>query len=141
MRTLTTSTTGNHLRRRAFTFIEVIVALAIVGIAFTALLTLHLTSINLTDAAQNTFNATLLADARLDETLACDHPTTGTAAGTTAEPTEMQWSRKIEKLHLSGFNQNDLTGLRAVTVTVRWRHGTKDKHIEMLTYIADRNLP
>ena len=58
-----------NLQTKAFTFIEVIVALTVVSISLLALLRLHLISIRMTETAEITSQAVFLADQKLAEKL------------------------------------------------------------------------
>ena len=74
-------TTKRGKRARAFTFVEVIVALAIASISLLTLLKLNLLSIRLVDRAQITTQAVLLADEKIAETLAVGYPDEGRESG------------------------------------------------------------
>ena len=65
-----------------FTFVEVIVALAIVSISLLGLIRLHLISIRMVEAAEVTSQAVLLAEEKIAEALALGYPKEGTKSGT-----------------------------------------------------------
>ena len=127
---------------RAFTFIEVVVALAIVSISMLTLLRLHIISINMVDKAQITSQAVFLADEKIAETLAAGYPEEGTNSGTVEKNgLTLNWQTKVTNLRLAQLDEVDITGLRKVHVDVSWKQGVNPKHLRMSTYVADRKLP
>ena len=109
---------------KAFTLIEVIVALAIVAIALVALLRLHLISIRLHDQTQLIQRATLLANEKLEQTLAEGFPIIGSRSGTeTANELELNWQVKVNQPVLPHHELTSLKNLRQVEVTTRWQQG------------------
>ncbi|MCX5637688.1 MAG: prepilin-type N-terminal cleavage/methylation domain-containing protein [Planctomycetota bacterium] len=132
---------ANLMQPRAFTFVEVVVALAIVSISLLALIKLHLVSIRLAEAARITSNAVFLAEEKVAETLALGYPKEGTNCGTVEEDAVcLHWQTEVTPLQLSQLEQAGVTGLREVSVDVSWEHGIGRKHIRMSTYVADRKL-
>ena len=69
------------MARRAFTLVEVIIALAIVSIALLGLIKMHLISIRMIDSAQISAQAVLLAQEKIDEILANGYPDQGSDSG------------------------------------------------------------
>ena len=124
--------------RSAFTFIEVLVALAIAAIALLGLLRLHLVSIASADAAQATTEAVFLAQGKMAEASAQGYPKPGTDSGT-AEQNGRRFAWRIEVTDAGSQNIRDLTlrGLRQVRAFVTWEHGGDQKSVQMTTYIAD----
>ena len=134
-----------HLRYRlltAFTFVEVIAALAIVSISLLALIKLHVVSISMADTAEITSQAVFLADEKIAETLALGYPKEGTYSGTVEKNALlMHWQTEVTELQLPQLDEVDITGLRRVFVDVSWEQGISRKHLQMSTYVADRKLP
>lgn len=129
------------LRTRAFTFIEVIAALAIVSISMLALLRLHLISIRMTDTAEITSQAVFLANQKIEELLALGYPKEGTNSGVVEKNGLMlNWQTEVADLHLAQLDEADVTGLRKILVDVRWGQGLGHKHMQMSTYFADRKI-
>jgi len=133
-----------HLRRRlltGFTFVEVIVALAIVSISLLALLRLHMISISMADTAQITSQAVFLADEKIAETLALGYPEVGTDSGTVEKNALcLHWQTEVTHPQSPQLDEANITGLRKILVDVSWKQGVGRKHIQMSTYVADRKL-
>jgi len=124
-----------------FTFIEVIVALAIVSISLLALIRLHLISITMADTAEITSHAVFLADEKIAETLVSGYPKEGTNSGTIEKNAlTFHWQTQVTDLRLHQLDKADITGLRKILVDVYWKHGIGRKHLQMSTYVADRKL-
>ena len=125
----------------AFTFIEVIIALAIVSISLLALLRLHLTSIRLTDTAQTISQAVLLADEKIAEALAAGYPKQGANSGIVEKnDSKLHWQTEVADLQSPQLNEANVSGLRKISVDVRWKQGTGWRHLRTSTYVADRKL-
>jgi type II secretion system protein I len=126
---------------QAFTFVEVVLALAIVSISMLTLLRLHLISIRTVQTAEASSQAVLLAQEKIAETLALGYPQLGSESGTVERNNvPLQWRTKVADLHQVGPENVPITGLREVSVDVGWKHGAGRKHVEMSTYAADRKL-
>ena len=136
----------NSLQHRAssplaFTFVEVVAALAIVSISLLALIKLHLVSIRLADTARITSKAVFLADQKIAETLALDYPKEGANCGTVEENALcLYWQTEVKPLQLPQLAQAGIAGLREISVDVSWEQGAGQKHIRMSTYVANRKL-
>ncbi|KPK76926.1 MAG: hypothetical protein AMJ79_04975 [Phycisphaerae bacterium SM23_30] len=151
---------------RAFTFIEVITALAIVAIALAVLIRLHIFSINLTDRAETTTQAVLLAEEKMTEMLAQPLPKLQTAGSSERRGNHhFHWQTEITDLvtptlvplpsdlinpaqagtqslrDLTDFNQADLAPLRRIRIMVNWYEGRHQKQVSLTSYIADRHIP
>lgn len=132
---------GRPAGRKAFTFIEVAIALAIVSISLLALIRLHLVSVSLTDAAQMTSQAVFLAEEKIAEMLAYGYPKEGAASGAVGENANcLHWQTEVTPLQLPHLGQAGVTGLRKISVSVSWEQGSGRKSIAMSTYVADRKL-
>lgn len=129
-------------RKRAFTFVEVLVALVIVSISLLALLRLHIISISMTDTAEITSQAVFLANEKIAETLAPGYPEEGTNSGTVEKKALcLQWRTEVTDLQPPQLGGMEIDGLRRIFVDVSWKRGIRWKHLQMSTYVADRNLP
>lgn len=127
--------------QKAFTFVEVLVALVIVSISLLALIKLHLLSINMTDSAQITSHAVFLAEEKIAEKLAAGYPEQGTDSGTMERGVfQLYWKTVVTDLHLPQLQAAGVNGLRKILVDVSWNRGTGQKHLQMSTYVADRKL-
>ena len=128
-------------KTRAFTFVEVIVALTIVSISLLALLKLHIISISMAEAAEITSRAVFLANEKIAETLAVGYPKEGADSGTVEENgVTLNWQTEVTDLHLSQLDEADITGLRRIFVDVNWKRSVGRKRLQMVTYVADRKF-
>ncbi len=128
-------------RTRAFTFVEVIVALSIVSISLLALLRLHIISIGMADTAQITSQAVFLANEKIAETLAAGFPKEGANSGTVEKNAFcLDWKTEVTDLKLSQLEKEGIAGLRKISVVVNWKQGLGKKHLRMSTLVADREL-
>ena len=126
---------------RAFTFVEVIIALAIVSISLLGLIRMHIININMTESAEITSQATLLAQEKIAETFAEGFPNQESNRGTVQKNALcFNWQTEVADLHLPQFDQVDISGLRKISVDINWKQGISQKHLRMSTYIADRKL-
>jgi general secretion pathway protein I len=134
--------TTDRGRMRAFTFVEVVVALAIVSISLLALLRLHLISITMVDKAQITSQAVLLANEKIAETVAAGYPKEGTNSGTMEKNgLTLNWQTEVTNLRLPQLEKVRITGLRKILVDITWKQGRSRKQLQTSTYVADRKLP
>jgi type II secretion system protein I len=128
-------------RLPAFTFVEVLVALAIVSISLLVLLKLHVISISMADTAEITSQAALLADEKIAEILAPGYPLLGSNSGTVERNNRrFEWQTEVTDLRLPQLDEVPVGGLRKISVDVGWGNGSGKKHLEMSTCVADRNL-
>ncbi len=127
--------------RSAFTFIEVLVALAIAAIALLGLLRLHLLSIASAQTAQATTEAVLLAQTKIAEVSAGRFPEQGVQSGTTEQNGyRFAWRLEISDAPSPDIRELKLTGLRQIQASVSWQRGSGHKRIQMTTYVADTTI-
>lgn len=133
--------TIREVAAKAFTFVEVMIALAIVSISLVALLGLHLRSLALVRAAQITSQAVLVADTKMAETLGCGYPELGRRSGT-EERNSLTYDWRTEVSEAGPLRPDNVCvgGLRKVLVDVCWRDGPGRRHLRVSTYVADRNI-
>ena len=132
---------GNKYKS-AFTFIEVLIALVIVSISLLALIKLHLISIRMTETAEITSQAVLLANEKISETLAYGYPEAGTDSGSVENNALcLNWRTEITDIEPDNLGELDISGLRRILVDISWEQGVNRKHLQMSTYVADRKLP
>lgn len=128
-------------RTRAFTFIEVLAALAVTAIALVGLLRLHLFSIRMADAADADTRAVLLAQGKISETLAAGYPDVGVDTGQLHDdPLNLCWRTEVSEFRLPEFDAAEAAGLRQIAVDVTWNQGLRRKHLRMSTCVADSKL-
>lgn len=134
--------TAHKGRNRAFTFVEVMIALAIVSISLMALLRLHLISAQMLDKAQIMAQAVFLADKKIAETLAADSPEEGIRSGAVEKNgLKLNWKTRVENVRSIQMDAEDIAGLWRVLVDVSWKQGTHPEHLRMSTYVANRKMP
>ena len=126
---------------RAFTFVEVIIALAVVSISLLGLIRLHIININMTESAEITSQATLLAQEKIAETFAAGYPNQESNRGIVQKNALcFNWQTEVTDLHLPQLDEARICGLRKISVDINWKQGIHQKHLRMSTYIADRKL-
>lgn len=126
---------------KAFTFVEVVIALAILSISLLSLIRLHITNISMTDSAEITAQATFLAQEKIAEILAAGFPAKGSDRGTVENKSLLfDWRTEVEDIHLPEIDREDISGLRKISVNISWKQGTRRKQLQMSTLIADRKL-
>ena len=122
-----------------FTLLEVLVAVAIVGMALVMLLRLHLLSLDATLAAQDLTTAVLLAEGRM-ATFMAQSPREGEDQGQFDGPDleRFSWTTLVTDYDLGLGDQNgeqeESVGIRHVTVSVHWREGNRDRSYSLETY-------
>jgi len=131
----------NRIAPAAFTFVEVLAALAVVSISLLGLLRLHLISIRMADSAQATSKAVFLARERMAETLALGYPEISVNTGIVENDTlDLQWRTEVSDFESPELVDADVAGLRRISVDVAWKQGVGRKHLQMSTCVADRRL-
>jgi type II secretion system protein I len=126
---------------RAFTFVEVILALVIVSISLLGLIRLHIISINMTETAQIDTQAVLVAEEKIAETLAAGYTNLANNSGTVQKNAlYFNWQTQVTDMRLPQLDQADIRGLSKVSVDVTWKQGICRKHLQMSTCVADRKL-
>ena len=122
-----------------FTLLEVLVAVAIVGIALVGLLRLHLLSLDATLAAQDLTTAVLLAEGKM-ATFMAQSPQEGEDQGQFDGPDleRFSWTTSVADYDIDPGGQSDgreeAIGIRHVTVSVHWREGNRDRSYSLETY-------
>lgn len=126
---------------RAFTFVEVLVALAIASISVLALLKLNLVSISTADAARMHAQAVLLAQEKIAEILALGYPGHEVKAGIAERSgVPLYWRTSVADVQPSQLEVSGVSGLWEVSICVAWDQGTHRRHVQMSTYVADRRM-
>ncbi len=123
---------------RAFTLIEVLIALAITVIGLVPLLHLLTMSTLMTDSAWNLSQATLIGNAKLAEVISQDDLKISTDKGSIKSPEKeivFDWQSKVAEALIEELEETNLTDLWKVTVNVMWYEGKNQKQISMTTYV------
>jgi len=131
----------NHNKTPAFTLIEVLVALAVVSIAIVALLGLQLISINLTQRAGIGVQAALLAEEKMEESLAGGYSQIGPGSGSVRRGNfDLRWQTTVAAPRLPQLQHSEINELREVAVLVSWQDGSHSNQYKLSTLVADSSL-
>ena len=119
---------------RGFTFLELLIAVAILGTAFTVLLSAHATAIRQEGRARSLMRATLLARQVLTETEIADDLPLGTQEGEFGEGFEgFTWNRRVET--------TEFPRIRQVTIQVTWPSGSGPASTDLVYYVVVEGEP
>jgi type II secretion system protein I len=134
-------TSMTNRNSRAFTFIEVLVALAIASIALLGLLRLQVIGLATAQTAAAETDAVFLAQEKIAEVCAVGFPKVGTDAGAVERNgVRFEWTTRVADCRSSATNANRQlipSGLREVNAEVSWQRGSGHKSIQMATYAAE----
>jgi len=133
----------NH---RGLTLLEVLVSLVIVSIALVALVELENRDIRAINISQRTTTAAMLARNMMAQIEIAGFPEDlGEEEGEFREGerdeelkasyTGFRWKRSIEAVRLAGIAFNNA---RKVKVTILWEEGGRERHLDVVTYLARR---
>ncbi len=126
---------------RGFTFVEVLIALAVASIGLLGLLRLHLLSTATADAAQATTAAVFVAQEQIAEVLAREFPAPGTTSGAVERNGQtFTWTTEIRDVARPGGRDATARGLREVATTVTWNPSLDPKTVTMTTLVADTRI-
>jgi len=123
---------------RAFTLIEVLIALAITVIGLVPLLHLLTTSTLMADSAWNLSQATLIGNAKLAEVISQEDLKISTDKGSIESPEKgivFDWQLKVTEAFIEEFEETNIDDLWKVTVNVIWYEGRNQKQISLTTYV------
>ncbi len=128
-----TTDTGTR-RDRGFTFLELLIAVAILGTAFTVLLSAHATAVRQEGRARNLMRATLLARQVLTETEIADELPLGAQEGEFGDGFDgFAWERRVET--------TEFPRLQQVTIRVSWPTGRGPASTELVYYVVVEGEP
>jgi len=155
-----------NVKPKAFTFIEVMVALTVVALALSALIRLQIISIYLTDRTVMTTQAVILAEEIMTEITTGSSPSPGLTKGAAnRNGRDFYWQSEIQKpnsnlkikfqpniTQIAGstiqskpenksINFHDLDSFRRVDITVHWLDGRIKKQVQLTSYLYLRNFP
>jgi len=125
---------------RAFTLVEVLIAISIMAVAMIGLLRLQLVSIRTADHAQKLSRATLLAASKMSEALAAGDTETGTREGSVQEPNSelmLHWQTTVAEAHIQELDDAGIRGQRSVDVRVTWNEGHDRRQVRLTTCVAN----
>ncbi len=119
---------------RGLTLLEVMIALAIVAIALTALLALSNRSIGVHDRLQSLTRGTMLAQQML--------ALVETAPGRYQERREQSFDEPYEAFRWRFvFGETPIDGVRTVTVTVLWGEEERNEQVALTSFVAEGGRP
>jgi general secretion pathway protein I len=124
-----------------FTLLEVLVAVAIVGIALVAFLRLHLLSLDATIRAQDLTTAVLLAQGRLATMGAAPEPGEEEGKFEGPELERFRWVSAVTEHTLELGSTQPPVQLRRVQVTVYWLDGQQQRSYSLETYGTGTQQP
>jgi general secretion pathway protein I len=122
----------NAIGQRGFTLLEIMIALAIIGLALIALLSLGNRSIEVHSRLQHLTTATLLAQQKMAQSELEARDSGGTklsdGVGTFAEPfTDYRWRIVI--------SATALPAVQMVTVTVLWGKEERNESVDITSFL------
>lgn len=118
-------------RNAGFTLLEVMVALAIIGIALVAILRSLAMSVSVSNEAKSLSIGTLLAKGKMAEIESRGFPDIEEADGDFGEEYPgYRWERNVSEIGIED--------LRKVVVRVLWGEGENAKRVELVTLLAKR---
>ena len=127
--------------RPAFTFLEVLIALAVAAIAVLGLLRLHLISITTAEAGQATSQAVFLAQEKIAEAVAPGYPRQGTHSGAVERNgLNFAWQTNITNVSSQDVRGLALKNLRRIETRVTWQQGNRPQNVQMTTYVANGTI-
>ena len=114
-------------RGRGFTLLEIMVALAIIGVAFVALLGLRNRDIVLHERGRAMIQATALAQQRMGDALVGEYPGLGTSEGRfDEEHSRFAWRQEVQP--------TPFEFVREVRVSVFW-DPPHDERVDLVRYV------
>ena len=132
----------NTRKRKAFTLVEVIIALIVSSISLLGLIRLHLISISMAEAAEITSQAILLAEEKIAETLVLGYPAEGIKSGQVEKKSQvLHWQTEVTDLKSLELTNAEIARLRKVYVEISFKQRAGSKSLHMSTYVADRRFP
>ncbi|MBN2589177.1 MAG: prepilin-type N-terminal cleavage/methylation domain-containing protein [Sedimentisphaerales bacterium] len=126
-------------KRKGFTLIEVLVALAITAISLVALLRLLVVNINTMDSASYLSRASLIGNEKIAEVVGNGNPKTGTENGRIQYEDNnavFNWQINVTDEQPEEIDKLNLHGLKKVNVRVVWKQGRSERQVSMSTYIC-----
>ncbi len=122
---------GRARRRRAFTLIEVLVALVILGVALTALLSAQSGAVRLRSQAEELTLASFLLEARITDIELSGFPDVGTKEGDFgASYAGYRWQTTV--------TDTPFPNVREVRLAVLWSAGPRPERLDLVHYMVDR---
>lgn len=115
----------------AFTFAEVLIALAVVSVSFLALIRLQLTSMKISERCGKTAQAILLANEKISELFVCGKSVSENSGRTEKNGTVFFWKRDLSKTKVAELEDVAADDLQKVVVTVEWFDGSSRRSVQL----------
>jgi prepilin-type N-terminal cleavage/methylation domain-containing protein len=131
-----------HFATSAFTLIEVLITIVVMGTALLVLLNLQVASIAASDHAVRLTRASLLAGAKMAEALASPCLELGEQSGTVEDEgpeVPLHWRIAVVETEIAlpdGDDEPTEIELRHVTVTAGWGSDGEQDQVELASYAA-----
>ena len=118
--------------RRGFTLLEVLVAVVVLGIALTALLSTQAGGVRLRSQAEAITTATFLLQERMAQLeLDEDYPEVGKRDGDFGSGYPgYRWELTVQEVGL-------VPNIRELRLAVLWREGQRDERLELTSYVGN----
>lgn len=119
------------LAQSGFTLLEIMVALAIIAVAFVALLGLRNRDVVLHEYGRSLIRATALAQQRMADTTVAGFPEVGTTEGVfDDEHARFRWRQDV--------NVTPFDFVHEVRVTVLWNEPPREDRVDLVSYVFER---
>ena len=119
------------LAQGGFTLLEIMVALAIIAVAFVALLGLRNRDVVLHEYGRSLIRATALAQQRMADTTVAGFPEVGTTEGAfDDEHARFRWRQDV--------NVTPFDFVHEVRVTVLWNEPPREDRVDLVSYVFER---
>lgn len=125
------------LKKRGYTLIEVLVAMMLLALVLTVLMSTFSSSLRNVDTAQTYSRAILLAESRLAAQGVTEPLRTGESVG---EEGGLAWQVRVEEFPVDGIFPDDdlLPDAYVVEVSVTWNATGRDRHVTLASMKLDQ---
>ena len=122
---------NSRKKNAGFTLLEIMITIAIVGIALVAIMRALAMSVDVCNKSRNISIATLLAKGKMAEVESRGFPDAEEISGDFEEEYPgFKWERSISEIGMEG--------LRKVVVRVLWQEGESEENVELVTLVSNR---
>ena len=122
---------SSRKKNAGFTLLEIMITIAIVGIALVAIMRALAMSVDVCNKSRNISISTLLAKGKMAEIESRGFPDAEEISGDFGEEYPgFKWERSISKIGMEG--------LRKVVVRVLWQEGESEENVELVTLVSNR---
>ena len=131
------------IRNRAFTMVEVLLALSITLIGLVPILHLLTKSIVMIDSAWCLSEATIIGNSKLAEVMSEHSPEINRESGSIESAntsTVFDWEVNAVGACNKEFDKMGLAGLCRIDITIHWDEGLRQKQLSFTTYLSPEEL-